>query len=232
MGLELVGVRPDLLLRACGEPLLLSGRDGRLLLQGSQLLLLLLLVELQLLLVELLLLLVVAQLLVVAVRRRRWRRLVVHARVLAVLSVVVVVIRPRRLVPVQVVGVDAQNGGWHGDVGAHRLEATSRRAVFDRPKFAGFVHVTVLAVHLARRVLGLDLVRAVSVLVTVAVRTVLVLSVHLFQDRNDRVVLSGRCGQSAASAECRQCLRFETRKKSTRKMGAIWVVMCGNAQRG
>jgi len=205
MGLELVGVGSGLLLRACGEPLLLSGRDGRLLLQGSQLLLLLLLVVLQLLLVVLLLLLVVAQLLVVAVRRRR--RFVVHARVLAVLSVVVVVLRPRRLVPVQVVGVDAQNRWRHGDVGADRLEAASRRAVLDRPQFAGLVYVTVLAVHLSGRVLGLDLVSSVGVLVTVAVRTVLVLSVHLFQDRYDRVVLSGRRSQGSTCAEYRQCLR-------------------------
>lgn len=207
MGLELVGVGSGLLLRASGEPLLLSGRDGRLLLQGSQLLLLLLLVVLQLLLVVLLLLLVVAQLLVVAVRRRRRRRFVVNARVFAVLSVVVVVLRPRRLVPVQVVGVDAQNRWRHGDIGADRLETASRRAVLDRPQFSGLVHVTVLAVHLAGRVLGLDLVSSVGVLVTVAVRTVLVLSVHLFQDRYDRVVLSGRRGQGSACAECCQCLR-------------------------
>jgi len=108
---------------------------------------------------------------------------------------------------VQVVGVATQDWWRHGDVGADRLEAAGRRAVLDRPQFAGLVHVTVLAVHLAGRVLGLDLVSSVGVLVTVAVRTVLVLSVHLFQDRNDRVVLSGRRGQDAASAERRQCLR-------------------------
>lgn len=205
MRLELVEVRSDLLLRARGEPLLLPGGYGRLLLQGSQLLLLLLLVELKLLLV------VVQLLLVMAVRRRR-RRLVVYARVLAVLSVVVVVLRPRRLFPVQVVGVDTEDRRRNGDVGADRFEATSRRAVLDRPQFAALVHVTVLAVHLARRVLGLDLVRTVSVLVTVTVRTVLVLSVHLFEDRNDRVLLTGRCGQGAARAECSQCLRTNQNK--------------------
>lgn len=193
----------ELLLRTAGEPLLLRllpGCNGCRLLQGSQLLLLLLLVELQLLLVVLLLLLVAElHLLLAAVRRRR---LVVHARVLAVLSVVVVVLRRRRWVLVQVVGVDAQDGRRHGDVGADRLETASGRAVLDGPQLARLVHVTVLAVHLSRRIFGLDLVRAVRVLVTVTVRTVLVLSVHLLQNRYDRVV-TGRGGQCSARAECR-----------------------------
>lgn len=133
-------------------------------------------------------------------------RLIVYARILVVLAVVVIVLGRRRgmMVSLQVVEVASRHGRRHGNASTHRLEAPGRRrAVFDGTEFAGFVHVTVFAVHLARRILGLDLVRAVRVLITVGVRPVLVLSVHLFQYGNR---LSCRCGQRSARVKHAQRL--------------------------
>lgn len=181
--LLLVVVRRPLLLVGVRRPLLLATGSGPLLLPGRR--------DVLRLLLRLLLLLDV--------------RLVVDAGVLAVLAVVVIILRRRgQGVPVQVVGVASDHWRRHGDAGARGLESTAgRSAVLDGPKFARLVHVTVLAVHLAGRVLGLDFERAVRVLVTVAVRTVLVLSVHLFQDRDRLGSRRGRgCQSATAHAKC------------------------------
>jgi len=94
---------------------------------------------------------------------------VVDGRVLAVRAVVVGVV----LLVGDAVAVDRRR--WHVYPGALGLEAAlGRGSVLDLPEAAGVVDEAVLAVDLAGRVLGLDLVAAVGRLEAVAVAAVLV----------------------------------------------------------
>lgn len=92
---------------------------------------------------------------------------VVDARILAILSIVVGLASAGD-------AVAGQGRRGHVYPRTDRLEAAPRCAVLDLAHAPGVVHEAVLAVNLAVRILGLDLVRAVSRLVAVAVAAVLV----------------------------------------------------------
>uniref|UniRef100_A0A2M4DCE8 Putative secreted protein n=1 Tax=Anopheles darlingi TaxID=43151 RepID=A0A2M4DCE8_ANODA len=115
------------------------------------------------------------------------RILVVDARILPVLAIVLLVRTERRIVAV------AQRRWRHIDVRTLGLETAVARPVLDLAQLATVVDVTVLALHLAVRVLRLDLERTVGRLVTVAVATVLVVPVDLLQYRYRRGVVSLCC---------------------------------------